>query len=51
MKKKKESSYITYLDKNNLYGFAVSPGLPTGKFEWVKPEDINEDFIKNYDSD
>ena len=34
----KPSNYITYLDANNLYGWAMSEDLPTGGFRWV-PED------------
>lgn len=43
--KNKESSYITYVDKNNLLGFAMSQKLPTVEFEWVKTDNIDEDFI------
>ena len=32
--KDKEESYIMYLDANNLYGWAMSQKLPTGKFKW-----------------
>ena len=33
---KKESSYIQYLDANNLYGWAMSQNLPTHGFHWMK---------------
>ena len=31
----KPSSFITYLDANNLYGWAMSKNLPTHGFEWM----------------
>ena len=34
--KNKESSYIQYLDANNLYGWAMSQTLPVNGFKWVK---------------
>ena len=33
------SIFITYLDKNNLYGWAMSEYLPYENFEWVKNVD------------
>ena len=47
-----ESSYIQYVDANNLYGWAMPQKLPVNDLKWVKQEDLsqfNEDFIKNYD--
>ena len=45
----KESSYIQYLDANNLYDWAMSKKLPVNGFKWIDNNEINEDFIKNYD--
>ena len=33
---KTESSYFTYLDTNNLYGYSMSQILPVDGFEWRK---------------
>ena len=45
----KESSYIQYLDANNLYAWAMSQKLPKNNFKWVEGTSrINEKFIKNY---
>ena len=32
----KESTYIQYLDANNLYGWAMSQNIPTHGFKWMK---------------
>ena len=32
----KPSTFITYLDKNDLYGWAMIKYLPYGEFRWVK---------------
>ena len=49
---KKESSYLIYLDANNLYGLAISQKHPVGRFKWLKNIfKIDEEFVKNYDND
>ena len=35
----KPSTFITYLDKNNLYDQAMSVYLPYSEFEWLKNVD------------
>ena len=34
--KNKESSYVQYLDADNLYGWAMSQKLSINGFKWVK---------------
>ena len=49
-----ESSYIEFLDANNLHGWAMSQKLPVKDFKWVNKKKLskfNEDFIKKYDED
>ena len=52
-----ESSYIQYLDANDLYGWAMSKKLPVNGFKWLDNDEtaepsakhvINEEFTKIY---
>jgi len=43
------TSYITYLDANNLYGWAMSQPLPVGNYKWEDPSKFCADFIKSFD--
>ena len=58
----KPSSFIQYLDANNLYGWAMSQKLPTGGFKWMnvdksevlkllEKKDTNYGFIFEVDLD
>ena len=46
-----ESSYVTYSDTKNLYGWVMSQKLPVNGFIWHNDylSDFNEEFIKDYD--
>ena len=46
-----ESSYLKYLDANNLYRWAMSQKLPLNSFMWYDDylSDFNKEFIKNCD--
>ena len=47
--KKKKSSYIQYLDANNLYGKAMTEKLPVKGFRCMDDiSKIDEDFVKDY---
>ena len=50
--KNKESSFLMYVDANNLYGWAISKKLLADGFKWV--DDLSmftKDFIKSYDEE
>ena len=47
----KTSTFITYLDKNNLYGWSMSEYLPYEKFEWLKNVDELDVMSINEKSD
>ena len=35
-----ESKHV-YLDANNLYGYAMSKFLPTGRLKWINPKKLD----------
>ena len=50
--KNEESSFLEYVDANNLYGFVMIQKLPVDGFKFVdNVSKIDEEFIKNYDED
>ena len=47
----KPSKYITYLDANNLYGWAMNQYLPSGGFMWMTDKEINKVNFFSYKED
>lgn len=47
----KPSSFLKYLDANNLYGWAMCKKLPFKGFNFVDPKYYDEDMIKEFDED
>ena len=43
-----ESTFISYLDVNNLYGYALSQPLPIKGFKWIDPDQIDSVLRDNY---
>ena len=47
-----ESTYLEYLDANNLYGWATSQKLAVDGFKWIEKDNLskfNEKLINDYD--
>ena len=48
--KKNKSSYIQYLDANDLYGKAMTEKIPVRGFRWMDNiSKMDEDFVRGYD--
>ena len=37
-----KSKFISYLDANNLYGWAMSKQLPTSGFKWMTDDELDD---------
>ena len=40
--KSEPTKYLTYLDANNLYGWAMSKPLPINTFKWMKRKELEK---------
>ena len=47
----KPTSFLHYVDANNLYGASMSKPLPTGNFRWLEKKQIDKLDICNLDAD
>lgn len=45
------NSYITYLDCNNLYGFAIREPWPTGEFRFLDSDEIEDSELESKSTD
>ena len=43
----KPSTFLKYIDANNLYGYAMSQKLPTGNFHWLTQSELSH-FSNNF---
>lgn len=41
--------FLLYLDANNLYGWAMSQPLPTGKYQWLTDEQVNSFQLSDWE--
>ena len=42
------STFLQYLEANNLYGWAICKKLPIGGFKWIDVKEYTEEKIKSY---
>ena len=49
--KTQTSSYLQYLDANDLYGYAMIKKLPLNGFKWSDPKKYTSEFFKNHDDE
>lgn len=47
----KESTYLTYLDANNLYGYSMSQSMPEKDFKWMSRKKIDKFDVMSISDD
>jgi hypothetical protein len=43
------STYLSYLDANNLYGYVMSKPMPEGGYKWENPKKFTPKWFSNFD--